>query len=96
MNIAAMMAQAKKMQAEIEKKQKELADKEFVIEKQGVKITLLGNRRIKNINVNEVLIDPDDKELLEDLITIAINEGQDLIDQEEEKLKPAMPSGMPF
>ena len=96
MNINAMMAQAKKMQAEVEKAQAELAKKEFTIEKQGVTVTLFGNKTIKSINVNEILVDPEDKDILEDLIVIAINEGMEQIDEVQAELAPKAPSGMPF
>lgn len=96
MNIAAMMAQAKKMQADMEKAQKELASAEFKVEKQGITVVMMGNRKLKSVSINEILIDPEDKELLEDMVVIAINEANELVSAAEEKLKPAMPTGMPF
>lgn len=92
----AMMAQAKKMQAEMEKAQAELAKKEFKIEKQGVTVIVLGNKKIKSIDVNEILVDPEDKDILEDLIVIAVNEAMDMIDSEAAAASPQMPAGMPF
>ena len=86
MNMKSMMAQAKKMQAEMEKKQNEIYKKEFLVEKQGIKVILYGNKKIKSINVNKALIDPEDKEILEDLIIIAINEAIDNIDLELDKI----------
>lgn len=96
MNIQAMMKQAKKMQDQLEVSKKELEKKEFTIEKQGIKIVVLGNRRIKKIDINEALIDPEDKDIIEDLIIIAFNEAQDIIDGEEAKMQPSSPAGMPF
>ena len=96
MNIQAMMKQAKKMQDQLEVSKKELEKKEFTIEKQGIKIVVLGNRRIKKIDINEALIDPEDKDIIEDLIIIAFNEAQDIIDGEESKMQPSSPAGMPF
>lgn len=96
MNINAMMAQAKKMQAEMEKATAELMKKEFKVEKQGITVVVMGNRKIKSVDINEILIDPDDKDILESMIIIAINEAMEMIMDEEEKLKPQMPSGMPF
>lgn len=95
MNINAMMAQAKKMQAQMEKDKKELHAKEFVVEKQGIKVTISGDRKLKSVDINEILIDPDDKEILEDMIIIAINEANEIISSEEEKLQPST-QGMPF
>ncbi len=95
MNIQQMMKQAKKMQAELEVKQKELAKKEFTIEKQGVTIKIMGDKKIVSIDINEFLIDPDDKETLEDLMIIAFNDAIALVEAEEEKLSPQQPN-MPF
>ena len=96
MNINAMMQQAKKLQEEMEKSKKELASQEFKVEKQGVTLVVLGNRRIKSIDINEVLIDPEDKEMIEDLMIIAFNDAMDLIDEKESEMAPSVPGGMPF
>ena len=96
MNIKTMMAQAKKMQAEMEKGKAELASKEFKVEKQGVTLVVTGDRKIKSININEILVDPEDKDILEDLMVIAFNDAMDIIDAAEAELSPDMPTGMPF
>ena len=96
MNINALMAQAKKVQAELEKKQEELEQKEFVVEKQGIKVVILGSKKIKSIEIDEMLVDPEDKDILEDLILIAINEGIDKITEEEDAIKPSAGSNLPF
>ena len=96
MNINAMMQQAKKMQDEMATAQKILHAKEFTIEKQGVTIVMMGDKKIKSIDIDEVLVDPEDKELLEDLMIIAFNDAIELITAEEEKNAPSAPSGMPF
>lgn len=94
MNIQAMMAQAKKMQAEMEKAKAELASKEFVVEKQGIKIVVWGNRVVKSVEIHEALIDPDDKDIIEDLLVIAFNEAMEQIDKAQEDSQPKMPGGM--
>ena len=96
MNMNAMMAQAKKMQAEMEEAQAALTTKEFKVEKQGVTVTVFGNKKVKKIEINEILVDPEDKDILEDLMIIAINEAFDLVDEAQEAATPKMPSGMPF
>ncbi len=96
MNMNAMMAQAKKMQAEMEEAKALLAVKEFKVEKQGVTVVVLGNKKIKSLTINEVLVDPEDKDILEDLTVIAINEAMELIDEEIEASTPSMGRGMPF
>lgn len=96
MNIKAMMAQAKKMQAEMEKGKASLAAKEFKVEKQGVTLIVTGDRKIKTININEILVDPEDKDILEDLMVIAFNDAMDMISEAEAELTPEVPTGMPF
>lgn len=91
-----MLKRLRKMQSELEKKQKEFNEKEFVVEKQGVKIVAFGNKKIKSISIDEMLIDPEDKELIEDLIVVAWNELIDEIEEAEEELAPTMPNGLPF
>ncbi|WGI36319.1 YbaB/EbfC family nucleoid-associated protein [Mesomycoplasma lagogenitalium] len=91
MNIQEMMKQAKKMQQEIANKQDKLNSTEFTFEKQGVKLVVLGNRQIKSIEINEVLVDPDDKEMLEDIIILTINEAIKELDKKHDEL---MPKGM--
>jgi len=90
-----MMQQAKKMQEEMEKGKEELAKKEFTVEKQGVTLIVLGNKRIKSIDINEILVDPEDKDILEDLMVIAFNDAIKLIEAAEEEMAPKSP-GMPF
>ncbi len=96
MNINAMMQQAKKMQADLEAKKKQLATQEFVIEKQGVTITVMGDRKIKSVKINEFLIDPEDPETLEDMMVIAIDAANQLIDEKLEEISPQTPGGMGF
>ncbi|MCK5866967.1 MAG: YbaB/EbfC family nucleoid-associated protein [Mycoplasmataceae bacterium] len=95
MNMNAMMAQAKKMQAEMEASKALVEKQEFKIEKQGVTVILSGKRRVKTINVNDALIDIEDKDILEDLIVIAINEGLEQIEEAFDATTPSTP-GMPF
>lgn len=96
MDIKKMMEQAKKMQAVMEKQENELKAKIFTVEKQGITIKANGNREIIKVDINDVLIDPDDKEMLQDIIIIAINEIMELISDEYEKISPKNQQGMSF
>ena len=96
MNINAMMQQAKKMQEQIEKQKKELSKKEFKVEKQGVTIFATGDKKIQRIDINEALIDPEDKDIIEDLMVIAFNELIEQIEEAEEQIKSSAMPGMPF
>ena len=87
MNMQQMMAQAQKMQRELRKAQAELAEKEFVVTKGGaVSVTLLGNKEIKSIKIDKDAFDPDNKEMIEDMIALAINEALAKIEAESEAI----------
>ncbi len=96
MNINELMKQARKMQAEMDLKEKEFHKKEFPVEKQGLSLVMTGDKKIKSIKINPVLIDEDDIELLEDIIKLTINDTINKIDQEFESSQPKMPGKMPF
>ena len=87
MNMQQMMAQAQKMQRELKKAQAELAEKEFVISKGGaVTVTVLGSKEIKSVSIDADAFDADNKEMVEEMIALAINEAMKKIDEESETI----------
>ena len=72
-----MMKQAQKMQEEFMKMQKELESREFTSTVGGgaVKATMIGTHALKSIEIDPSAVDPDDVEMLQDLIIVAVNEG---------------------
>ena len=88
MNINALMQQAQKMQREMEKAQKDLEAKEFEIVSAGggIKVTITGSKVVKNIEIDEDIIDPEEKEMLQDMIVVAINEAINKVLSEEQKI----------
>jgi len=89
MNINALMQQAQKMQQQMTKKQKELESKEYEFISNGgaIKIKMLGNKQIVSLEIDEDLIDKDEKEMLQDMLMVAIN---DAINKIEEDFSEAM------
>ena len=82
-----MMAQAQKMQRELQKAMRELEQKEFTITKGGaVTVKMYGSNQIISITVDEDAFEKDNKEMVEELIAMAINEGLDMIEEEKEKI----------
>ncbi len=77
MNIQQMMKQAQKMQQDMERKQEELAAKELTASAGGgmVQVTITGGKEIKAVTINPECVDPDDVEMLEDLVMSAVNEA---------------------
>lgn len=87
MNIQQMMMQAQKMQRELKKALAELADKEFVVTKGGaVTAVVLGNKTVKSIKIEAGAFNSDDKEMVEDMVALAINEGLANVQLEEETI----------
>ena len=75
MNINQLMKEAKKMQADMEKTQEELAEKEFENSVGGgvVSVKITGEKVIKEINISKEVVDPEDVETLQDLVVTCIN-----------------------
>ena len=82
MNLNNLMKEAKKMQADMEKSQTELAAKEFEASAGGgaVNVKVAGDKTIKEIKIKQEVVDPDDVEMLEDLILTCINEALRQVD----------------
>lgn len=103
-NMANLMKQAQKMQKQMEEQAKEMESKEFTATAGGgaVEITVSGSREILKVKLAEEVVDPDDIEMLEDLIVAATNEALRKIDEASasamSKLTGGLGSmpGMPF
>ena len=83
MNINQLMKEAKKMQADMEKSQEELGSREFDATAGGgaVSVTVSGQKLLKEIKLNKEVVDPEDVEMLEDLILTCVNEALKKVDQ---------------
>ena len=70
------------MQSDMEKSQEELAEKEFTATSGGeaVKVTVSGKKEIKELKIKPEVVDPDDIEMLEDLISSCINNALKQVD----------------
>ena len=86
-NMQSMLRQAQKMQEDIEAKKAELEEKEYVVSSGGgmVEITVKGNHEVKAIGINPEVVDPEDVEMLEDMLLAAFNEAIRQIDEESER-----------
>jgi len=96
MNINKLMKQAQQMQAQIAKMQEELEEKTLEATAGGgvVKVVVNGRQEFLDIKIDPEAVDPDDVEMLEDLILAAVNEAlrkvQDMINQEMGKITGGM------
>lgn len=82
MNINSLMKEAKKMQADLEKNQQELAEKEFEASAGGnaVSVKVNGQKQILDLKLQKEVVDPEDVEMLQDLIVTCINQAFKQVD----------------
>lgn len=89
-NMNNMMKQLKKAQENMQKKQEEIEATILEVDKGMAKVEITGKKEIKSITIDPEVVDPDDVEMLEDLIMVAVNEAiakaDDLMNSEMGKL----------
>ena len=91
-----LMRQAQKMQHDIQVAQEELADTEVVATAGGgmVEVVMTCDRKLSSIKIDPAAVDPDDVEMLEDMIVAGINEAMKLVDEENERVMGPLTGGM--
>ena len=95
-NMASMMQQVQKMQADMKRMQKELENKTVEASSGGgmVKVIFDGKQHLRQIKIEKQVVNPEDLEMLEDLVLAAVNEGlkksQDMVSSEMSKLTGGM------
>ena len=82
-NMNNLMKQAQRMQRQMEENQKALEEKDFTAKAGGgaVTVTISGKREVKSVKLSPEVVDPDDIEMLEDLVVAAMNEALKQIDE---------------
>ena len=101
-NMANLMKQAQKMQRQMEEQAKEMETKEFTATAGGgaVEITVSGKHEVTKVKLSPEVVDPDDIEMLEDLIMAATNEALRQIEeystQSMSKITGGLGGGFPF
>ncbi len=91
MDMQSMMKQAQKMREQMEEAQEELEDAELTGQSGGgmIVVILNGKKEMQSIKIKPEAVDPDDVEMLEDLITAAFNDAAEKADKlYEEKMGP--------
>ena len=96
MNQAAMMKQAQKMQQEMIRMQQEQEAKTFTAAAGGgmVKATVNGKHQLMELEINPEAVDPDDVEMLQDMIVAAVNEAMRTADNEAANNMSRLTGGM--
>lgn len=101
-NMNNLMKQAQRMQKQMEESQKELETKEFTASAGGgaVEVTVTGKKEVLRVKLKPEVVDPEDIEMLEDLITAATNEAFRQMEEESSqamsKLTGGLGGGFPF
>lgn len=101
-NMGNLMKQAQKMQKQMEEQAKEFESKEFTASVGGgaVSITVSGKKEVISVKLDKSAVDPDDVEMLEDLIMAATNEALRKLEEENKssmgRLAGGLGAGLPF
>ena len=95
-NMNNLMKQAQRMQRQMEQNQKELEEKEYESSVGGgaVSVKMSGAREVLSVKLSEEVVDPDDIEMLEDLIVAAVNEVIRQVDEDGSKSMEALTGGL--
>lgn len=92
-----LMKQAQQMQRKMQKMQEELANLEVEATVGGgmIKARVNGQKRVVGIEIDKEVVDPDDIEMLQDLVVAAVNEGIRLAEEKhQEEMGKIIPAGM--
>ena len=97
-NMNSMIKQAQKMQEKITEVQEDIENREFSTTVGGgaVEVTMTGRKSIKNLIIKPEVVDPEDIEMLQDLIISAFNDTVSKIEETTEKEMGAITGGVSF
>jgi DNA-binding YbaB/EbfC family protein len=95
-NMNNLMKQAQRMQRQMEENQKELETKEFTARAGGgaVEVTVTGKKEVTKVKLSEEVVDPDDIEMLEDLVMAAANEALRMAEEANTEIMNKMTGGL--
>ena len=91
-----LMKQAQRMQRQMEEKQKELETKEWEASAGGgaVSVKVSGKKEVTSITLKPEVVDPDDIEMLQDLIMAAVNEALRKMEDEQSEMYGSLAGGL--
>ena len=95
-NMNNLMKQAQRMQKQMEEKTQELEDKSWEASAGGgaVKVTVSGKKEVTSVKIAQEVVDPDDVEMLEDLIVAATNAALRLMEEESSQVMGDITGGL--
>ncbi|SIR69063.1 hypothetical protein SAMN05443094_11814 [Domibacillus enclensis] len=95
-NMQNMMKQMQKMQKQMQEAQEELAEKQFEGTAGGgmVKVSISGQKQVTDVVIKEEVVDPDDIDMLQDLVLAAVNDALKKVDDETNQTMGQFTKGM--
>lgn len=95
-NMNNLMKQAQRMQRQMEESQKELEEKEFTAKAGGgaVEVTVTGKKEVTKVVIDKDAVDPDETEMLQDMIMAAVNEALRMAEEANAAIKNKMTGGL--
>ena len=95
-NMGNLMKQAQKMQKQMEEKSKELEEKVYESSAGGgaVTVTVSGKKEVVSVKLSKEVVDPDDIEMLEDLIVAATNEALRKMEEDSQSMMSSLTGGL--
>ena len=93
-NMNNLMKQAQKMQKQMEENQKALRERVLATAGGAVEVTISGKKEVTKVKISEDAVDPDDVEMLEDLIMAATNEALRKVEDEAAKAMGKLAGGL--
>ncbi len=97
-NMNNLMKQAQRMQRQMEENKKKLEETDFTAAAGGgaVEVTVSGGKVLKDIKISPEAVDPEDVEMLQDMILAAVNEALKKVDEASEQAFGGMGAGLGF
>lgn len=95
-NMNNLMKQAQRMQRQMEESQKELEEKEFTAKAGGgaVEVTVTGKKEVTKVLIDKDAVDPDETEMLQDMIMAAVNEAMRMAEEANAEIMNKMTGGL--
>ena len=95
MNIQALMKQAQSLQKDMMKAKEEIDNMEFTGTSSFVSVVVKGDKSVKKVTINNIDISSDDKEIIEDMLVVALNDAFTKVDKDTEVKLGKYTQGMP-
>lgn len=89
-----LMQQAMMMQNQLEQIQKNLSETSYIGKNNGVSVTMNGNNEITKVEIDDDLLNPDDKDMLQDMIMLAANDALKKVNEDREKKLGSVTGGL--